>query len=248
MMPAHINKHHLAQIVYQWRGRKLAPKTMRQYIGALKRWCKWLGVPYQTYSTLPAIKAVKPRGTIVTRDTIEKLLAAAPMHLRLFILLCSDMCLRSGTAVRISAADYDAESRSLLFVTKANAVVKLPCTRRIVALIEDAMLYQGERDTPLVQRLGGPNTKWRGHAYWAQLNTLRRYLGVEHFRSHDLRRSQARRLYDQTRDLRVVQSALGHSNLASTFHYLYPHLAEVTAEQLERASLPPQQEEAATHD
>ena len=40
--------------------------------------------------------------------------------------------------------------------------------------------------------------------------------------AHDLRRSAATILYDQTKDLRVAQQLLGHKNLASTLKYLAP--------------------------
>ena len=47
----------------------------------------------------------RPRSVIATRDEIETLKNHAPDDLRLFILLCADLAIRSGTAVKISPAE-----------------------------------------------------------------------------------------------------------------------------------------------
>jgi integrase len=56
---------------------------------------------------------------------------------------------------------------------------------------------------------------------------------------HDLRRTTARRVYDNTRDLRIAQAVLGHSNLKSTLWYLQDNLTEVPISALELAKLNP---------
>jgi site-specific recombinase XerC len=46
-------------------------------------------------------------------------------------------------------------------------------------------------------------------------------------------------VYKATRDLRVVQALLGHSNLAQTAWYLQDELTEVSVDVLELAKLNP---------
>lgn len=237
MTPGKVTAANIQRMYMPWRDRKLAPKTQRQYNGALRRLLRWLMVPERLVATIPRIKKVNPRGVIVGLDVYEQVLKASPPHLRLCLLLCGDTALRLGTAVRIAAEDWDAEGKRLTFTTKANQVVSLPVTERLERLINEAMAYgPAEPGTPLVTRLGGPETRWAGHSYSRQLKAIIAELKVQPFTSHDLRRSAARRLYGQTKDLRLAQHLLGHTNLASTFHYLYPHLAEVTREQLTEAT------------
>jgi integrase len=54
---------------------------------------------------------------------------------------------------------------------------------------------------------------------------------------HDLRRTTATRVYKNTKDLRLVQALLGHSDLGSTFWYLDNEITPVKAEELELAKL-----------
>jgi integrase len=51
---------------------------------------------------------------------------------------------------------------------------------------------------------------------------------------HDLRRTIARELWDATRDLREVQSLLGHSSPKTTLHYLAGEVFSVTPSALAR--------------
>ncbi len=69
---------------------------------------------------------------------------------------------------------------------------------------------------------------------------LRRALGITRaIRAHDLRRTTARQVYDHTRDLRLVQALLGHSDLNSTLWYLQADTTEVPVSTLELAKLNP---------
>jgi integrase len=61
----------------------------------------------------------KPRNVTVEREEIERLLDAAPEHIRLWLLLCSDMAIRSGTAARLGFRNYSAERGELAFITSA---------------------------------------------------------------------------------------------------------------------------------
>ena len=231
-----ITKANIVAMYMPWRERNLAPKTQRQYNGRLRYLLRFLGVQERLVQIIPHIKRVAPRGKIVQSEVLETLLAKAPPHLRLYLLLCSDTCIRSGTVVQITEQNWNPATEQLCITTKANAVVTLPTSERLARLLREAVAYPAPPETPLVQRLGGPVTRWRGHAYGRQLKMLLANLGLEPFTSHDLRRSQARRMYESTKDLRLAQAILGHSNIASTFHYLMPHIKQVTREQVETAS------------
>ncbi len=87
-------------------------------------------------------------------------------------------------------------------------------------------------------RSGRPihNPKALGNAYMA----VKRKCGITRkLTPHDLRRTTARRVYQITKDLRVVQAFLGHSDLVSTVWYLQDNLTEVPLATLELAKLNP---------
>lgn len=90
----------------------------------------------------------------------------------------------------------------------------------------------------LVNALGGKGDTRRklyensNHA----INKLKRDLKITgKWTLHDLRRTAARELYDNTRDLRLVQALLGHANLAQSLWYLSDATHTLTADHLEQS-------------
>lgn len=171
---------------------------------------------------------VRPRNVTATRAEIDALLASAPPHLKLWLLFCSDLAIRSGTAARLCPANYDPEMRRLRFVTKHNARQTLPVTDEIRALIDRCDLTD---PTPFVRQLWPLNPGQRGkplkrncegidalrYHYWKLCRTV----GItRRLTPHDLRRTAAVGLLELTRDVRDVQALLGHRNLPSTLWYL----------------------------
>jgi len=188
----------------------------------------------------------RPRNITVTDDERERLLAAAAPHMRLWILLCADLAIRSGTALRISPEHYDAHRRTLTFTTKCDEHLSLPTTDAI-----DELLAQCSMDT---------NTSFI-RQLWQQYNTNNRFSGritTMHptslrlvFRKltaslnlnrrivlHDLRRTAAVAIYRHTGDIRDAQALLGHKCLQSTLWYLDHDLKPITRATLETIKRP----------
>lgn len=173
------------------------------------------------------------------------LLTAAPAHMRLFILLCSDLAIRSGTAVRVGPENYDTAAAALRFTTKLGERLTLPVTAEIQSLIE-----QCNQDNPqsFVRQLhaGQPNSQLLSprpgrynHTISAAFCALRRSLGITRkLTPHDFRRTTAVRLYQETGDARDVQALLGHRSLASTIWYLDHDLRPVKRSILELIKRP----------
>jgi site-specific recombinase XerC len=177
-----------------------------------------------------------------------KVLRQASPCLKCWLLLCSDMAIRSGTAVKLGPANYDKGRRMLTFTTKYQNRQELPVTEELASILDtctDAML-------PFVGQLGRGN-----HAYFGwelkptgrpmkaatlreNFKTLKEKCGIERdLRPHDLRRTTAKAMYDLTGDLRAVQALLGHSQLSSTLWYLDHHVTQVEVSNLELAKLDP---------
>lgn len=145
--------------------------------------------------------------------------------------------MRSGTAAIIAPRHYDVERQTLTFSTKKGREMCLPVTDELNAIL--APLADLDGDVPFVCHLhpwghiGGNNLR-------QSMTRLRTRLGLtRRFTPHDLRRTTAVRVYNQTHDLRIVQAVLGHKRLDSTLHYLDHRNTPVTPSVLEQARLRP---------
>ena len=146
------------------------------------------------------------------------LITTPDLALRWVILCAAEAALRLGTSVTVRPADVRAGH--IVTRTKNGAVTKTPISDNLAAVLAVLPPPANERQT-IVDLLAGyvyaePDREY--HKRWA---AWKRKCGVRpSLRLHDLRRGLARRLYAETGDLRIVQSLLTHTNLASTLHYL----------------------------
>lgn len=166
-----------------------------------------------------------PRDVTVTEAERDLFLNAAPMYLRCWLLLCSDLALRSGTAARVAPEHYDSGKQEVSITTKMGRVIHLPVTDELARLFA-AIPHTGkpprpvDTSTPYALQLHS-----RKKATLITLRTsfwkLRTSLGItRNLRPHDLRRTTAVKTLEITGDIRVVQAILGHSQLRSTLAYL----------------------------
>jgi len=149
-------------------------------------------------------------------------------------LLCSDLAIRAGTAIKISPHNYDKGKRELRFNTKFGDKQTMPVTEEIAQIFAQVE-KRSDTVTPYVQQLsrGGHMTLM---AMQAKLRKLRKKLKItKQITFHDLRRTTAVEAFDITKDLRVVQALLGHRHLAATLHYLDHDTTPVQVSMLELA-------------
>ncbi|MEZ2348854.1 tyrosine-type recombinase/integrase [Terriglobus sp. RCC_193] len=167
---------------------------------------------------VPQVQAPSPRTRTVTDAEVEVILSSASPAMRLFVLLCLDLGLRSGTAVKISPSHYDPNSGTISFTTKKQSTQTLPVTREIAVIFAtcERCLPEVPYYTFLSVRRGG----CRVSVALSFKHLLRRCGLDDRIRPHDLRRTAAERVYAVTKDMRDVQSVLGHKRLANTMHYL----------------------------
>lgn len=172
------------------------------------------GAPYGLDTYIPRSAVPSPRFNMATQKELTGLLEAARPHLRMFVLLCHDAGLRSGTAAKVShenVHDYSITIRS-----KRQQVVTVPISGRLKREIDRCPKGKG----PLVALLWGREISvmsLRKH-----FRVLAEKLGADKgaLRPHDMRRTMANAVYDNTGDIRVVQGFLGHTNLKTTLRYL----------------------------
>lgn len=140
--------------------------------------------------------------------------------------------------MKLGPEHYDRSAGLLTFRTKYHNAQRIPVTARLAAMLDTC-----NGPGPFVVQLSGCKTANAGTIYdnlKQQQARLKKRLGITRkLTFHDLRRTTARRVYTITKDLREVQSALGHSDLASTAWYLQDELVTVNRATLELAKLQP---------
>jgi integrase len=211
---------------------------------ALRRVLRWLweqhGAP-KLDDEVHRYACIRPRNVTATREQIDMILDAAPPHLRLWLLFCSDLAIRSTTAANLSSEHYDEEKGELRFTTKGGARLTLPVTEEIRRILLNCRL---DSPVPFVRQLwaqhhsGGGNTpsltSQDASTLRFQFRTLCHRLEIaQRLIPHDLRRTAAVAMYTATGDLRDAQALLGHSSLRSTIWYLDHDLRPVKRSTLE---------------
>ena len=138
--------------------------------------------------------------------------------MRCWLILAAELGLRISETLRVSDATHNPQTRTITITTKGTKPRTLPTTDELEALFGLAP-PANDPTTPLIARLlGRPISQGQLRRYWSK---LKKQTGTrEEIHPHDLRRSAAERLYDQTRDIRAVQRLLGHDDLTSTMQYL----------------------------
>lgn len=183
---------------------------------------------------------IRPRNVTTNRNVIERLLETPDKALRLMILFCSDMAIRSGTAIRLGPNNYDAENRTLQFRTKMDEALTMPVTVAIRELIEKCNL---DDPSPFVTQLFVYARKQQQgnlelQTFRRRFNDLRASITAKRITFHDLRRTSAVRMYEHTGDIRFVQALLGHRSMASTIWYLDHDLKPINRQTLEAIKQP----------
>lgn len=246
--PTKLRSSHVAELDDQIFRSKWAHATRVTRSNALKKMLRWLwenhGAP-KLDAHVRKYPGLRPRNVTVTEEERALLLNAAPPHMRLWLLLCSDLAMRSGTAIRIAPEHYDRLTGQLTFTTKYGARLRLPVTRAVEELFNTCTLAD---PSPFVLQLWRTANTKRGHppvtvgdvqGLRDGLIRLRLSLGItRRIVPHDLRRTTAVAMLRHTKDVRDVQALLGHRSLQATIWYLDHDLRPIAPETLEAIKRP----------
>jgi integrase len=246
--PHDLTPAHVIEVDEQIKTGGYAHATRRQKANCLKSILRWLweehGAP-KLDGLVTRHPGLRPRNVTASHEERERIMAAAPDYMRLLLILCSDLAIRSGTAGRIGPEHYDAERRTLRFKTKYGAHLTLPVTDAARELIESCDMHSRDSFVRQLQR--------RNHTHGAppdpdihepgpldrQTRDLLRAAGItRRITPHDLRRTTAVAMLEHTHDVRDVQAILGHRSLQSTIWYLDHDLRPVSRQTLEAIKRP----------
>jgi integrase len=163
-------------------------------------------------------RPAKPRTNIVTPDDAARLLAVAPPWIRVIILLASRAGFRRSDCLRIAPQHYDAANRTITIrQKKTHEPVTVPVTDELAETL-DAAPDAGPA-TPYCEAYRGKPITPNGLGFaWRKLRRLARVPDTVWI--HDLRRTLAVSLYDVSKDLRIVEQALGHKSISTTTRYI----------------------------
>jgi integrase len=195
---------------------------------------------------IPHVGSIRPRCVTASRNELDALIDAAGPTLQLLLLMCSDLAIRSGTAVQIRPSDYNKERKELRFRTKYDEKVGLPVTAVLVEIFESCDLSSHLPFITQVRLKEDPSrAKSRKHdvvdphRLRKELKDLRLSLGIEkRIVLHDLRRTTAVEMFRHTKNLHIVQRLLGHRTLQATLWYLDHDFEPVQIEDLEAIKRP----------
>jgi integrase/recombinase XerC len=233
-----------------------AHSTRWNYAKALRQLLRWLwehhGAP-KLDAQIRKYSMPRPRNVTVRDDERAALLDAAPAHLRLWLLLCSDLAIRSSTAADLAPSHYNRQRGTLSFTTKCDEHMTLPITAAVEALINrcdpdnpESFVRQLWRANRTKHTRGAPLNTMDTNQLRRQLRHLRNALGMRRVTLHDHRRTTAVAMLEHTRDVREVQALLGHKNLQSTFWYLDHDMRPIHRHTLELIKKPKPQDEERT--
>jgi integrase len=211
---------------------RYSPDTRYSQASNLRRLLRILaadGADMRLPAAVPRLPKPAARAVTLAPGQINRLIAMAPAHLRLLLLLCHDCALRSTTAAKLTWQAIQGDCEDVVTRTKRSTVVRVPVSGRLRTILQSVPKGEG----PLIQLLHGSRIAPHTLRKQFRLLTLEAELppGI---RLHDLRRTMAQSVYAVTSDLRVTQSLLGHDSIHSTFRYL-AQPSGATSQNLSRA-------------
>lgn len=216
---------HLAQVYTKWKQR-LSQNTLVCYVSMLRSLARMLEAAAGTEGlsgAIPKIKRSPPRPIVATPEEIQKFLEAAPLGVRLQLLLCLDSAMRFSEAIQVGPHNYDAARGTACVQLKGGRTAEIPVSSRAAAIIAaaDQLTRRGESYVLTLCAVAHPES------VRMQFNRLKKKLAIrKELHIHDLRRTTATRAYEATKDLRVVQQLLNHESMVSTVRYIAPHDAQ----------------------
>jgi integrase len=168
-------------------------------------------------SWLPKVKPPSPRPRPAPDDIWEALLAAAPPRERLMAMLAAEAGLRRAEVTRVHKDD-------LLSISRPSLIVKGKGGKQRVVPINPVLAARiRERCAELASVPGWAGYLFPGavdgHLSVVYVGQLISALMPDGYTMHTLRHRMASRAYRGSRNLRAVQTLLGHASVATTERY-----------------------------
>ncbi len=208
-------------------GKDKAPDTIRLTIISVELWQAWLLKEKHIPAALVG-KQKKPGGRkreiLPNLDETRKLLENAPEDFKIAYRALRLTGARPGELSKARISDFD-QRQSMIFLKEHKTAKKTGQVRKIpvghAALVEIITTAIGERtEGPIFLRSNGK--PWTTEALSATYRRLRKAAGLPSgLVLYLARHEHATQLYEETRDLKTVADALGHTQIQTTMRYAH---------------------------
>lgn len=209
------------------RRRLVKPATVNRELAFLKHLfneaIRWEKVDVNPVEKVKLFRELQNNTRVLSDEEEEKLLAAAPRHLRPMIITALETGMRRGEVLSLKWKDVDFEQGYLMVRDTKNGE-----SRKIILIdrLTDTLKQIKKRGAYVFSKKDGtpycdPKNAFR--------NAVKR-AGIEYCRFHDCRHTFASRLVMEGKDLVAVGKILGHKSIAMTVRYSHPtpeHLRQV---------------------
>lgn len=217
-----------------------APATIRKYLAALRGVARYAwrsgAITHEAYLHITQVKV--PRGSRVRAgralelseinhfyDFIKTTTLSGKRNLSMFVLLV-ECGMRRGDLNILNCSSINWDDFSLRYIAKGNKERITFLSKKAAEALMDYLNYHPycqEPDSPLfipIRRNDNPvNKRLNVRSINKILDKCRKELGIHSFSPHDLRRTFATHLFDKGVDVKLVQDAMGHSQIATTVQY-----------------------------
>lgn len=205
-------------------------RSRRNALVLFFRWAHRVGhLPANPAAELPVVRAAVPAPRPAPDAAWSAALAAADPRVRLMLRLAAEAGLRRAEIARVNTRDLTegAGGWQLRVLGKGNKVRVLPITDELAAMIAAGAAGH----TPGAPAGGWlfPGSDVGGHLTPAYVGKLMAGALPNHWTAHTLRHRFATKAFRGSRNLRAVQTLLGHSSVATTERYTAVDADEVRA-------------------
>jgi integrase len=218
MSPLQLTAPHIAALIMTWKSQHNT-STVHSYRAFLHNFLEFVDEASGTKLARHVPHVPTPLARTVVWQTADFLtvLNASPTWFRCFLLMCRYIGLRHQEAQNITPRHWNPETNTITLDRKAGSHSELPLPLELATMFKFAA--EQNPDAPILATLG---SRTHNERYLTKkLAAIKTKAGVKNDATiHDLRRTCARELYDNTHDLRLVQQLLGHRNLSSTLAYV----------------------------
>ncbi len=230
LYPQEVTAAHVNALCQLWRAQ--TPSSRVSAHSRVRHVLHLLGCPPNS-DGYPIVPTVTPREVTVPDSEFTAVLDAAGPKLRLALLLARDAALRISACIKLEHRNIDFEANEITGKTKRNTNYQVEMTKRL----RDELAYAAhvaKPGKPLICTFNRYGKTPHNSSLSHELIKVKKELGITRpWGFHDLRRTSARALYKRTKDIRKVQSLLGHTSLTSTLWYLGNAGQQPSAEELE---------------
>ncbi|CAM5558950.1 tyrosine-type recombinase/integrase [Eoetvoesiella caeni] len=229
---------HVQAMVDSLLRKEIAPSTVNGYLAALKGVARqaWFlkQIDSDVFQHIKEIRSVTgsrlPHGRALDRPEIravlkhcDKKVTIANLRDAAIIATLIGCGLRRSELVDIDIEHVIWRDETIRIIGKGNKERLATMPDQLIPRLKNWFYVRGDKAGPLFTRIRrGDNLQLErlsAQAVYYILSRRRVPAGVEVFTPHDLRRTFATALLDNGEDIRVVQVALGHSNIETTKTY-----------------------------